>query len=317
MLTEYSKTYKPFKYPQFVNRAVEHDKIHWGEWEADLQEDVRQWKSGTITPQEKHHITSILRLFTQSDVIVGGSYVDVFLPRVKNNEARMMMLSFAQRESIHQRAYALLNDTLGLSEEAYTEFLEYDAMREKAEFMQDFDCDSTSDFGRCIAQTVCNEGMSLFSAFVMLLNYQRFGKMRGMCEIVEWSIRDESLHVEGMTELFRAYCNENPQIVTDDFKRSIYDMFRTAVTLEDAVIDLAYKDGDRDGLSAAEVKQYIRYIADRRLTQLGLKPNFGIEENPLPWLDWVVSGDSLKNFFEGRVTDYNAAGMKGENWGWE
>lgn len=316
MLTEYNKSYKPFKYPQFVNRAVEHDKIHWGEWEADLQEDVRQWKSATISPEEKYHITSILKLFTQSDVIVGGSYVDVFLPRVKNNEARMMMLSFAQRESVHQRAYALLNDTLGLSEEAYGEFLQYEQLREKAEFMQQFSPDTVEGFGRAIAQTVCNEGMSLFSAFVMLLNYQRYGKMRGMCEIVEWSIRDESLHVEGMTDLFRAYCNENPQIVTDDFKRGIYDMFRTAVSLEDAVIDLAYKMGNPQGLEAAEVKQYIRYIADRRLTQLGLKPNFDIQDNPLPWLDWVVSGDSLKNFFEGRVTDYNASGMQGNDWGW-
>lgn len=315
MLTDYSQTYKPFAYPDYVNRAVEHDKSHWGEWEADLQDDVRQWKMGEINPGEKYHITSILRLFTQSDVIVGGSYVDVFLPRLKNNEVRMMLLSFAGRESVHQRAYALLNDTLGLNEEEYASFLKYQELSDKVEFMQNFNPDTVEGFGLSIARTVCNEGMSLFSAFVMLLNYQRTGKMKGMCEIVEWSIRDETMHVEGMVEVFRRYCVENPHIVTDEFKASIYDMFRQAVDLEDAVIDLAYANGDIPGLKASEVKQYIRYLADRRLIQLGLKPNFGIKDNPLEWLDWVINGSSHKNFFEGKVTDYLADGMTGA-WGW-
>lgn len=314
-LTQQSKAYKPFLYADYVNRAIEHEKLHWGEFEADLQEDVRQWKTGEILPHEKLHITSILRLFTQSDVVVGGSYVDIFLPRFKNNEARMMMLSFANRETVHQRAYALLNDTLGLAEEEYLAFLDYQEMAEKIEFMQDFNPDTVEGLGKAVARTVCNEGMSLFSAFVMLLNYQRFGKMKGMCEIVEWSIRDESMHVSGMSEVFKQYCKENPHIVTDEFKLSIYEMFRQAVALEDKVIDLAYSNGDIQGLKADEVKTYIRYLADRRLTQLGLKPNFGVETNPIDWVDWIVSGDSFKNFFEGRVTDYSASGMTG-NWGW-
>jgi ribonucleoside-diphosphate reductase beta chain len=141
--------------------------------------------------------------------------------------------------------------------------------------------------------------------------------MKGMCEIVEWSIRDESMHVEGMTRLFRTFCEEHPRIVNDEFKASIYQMFRDAVALEDKVIDLAYKNIDQiQGLTADDVKGYIRYIADRRLIQLGLKGNWKVKENPLPWLDWIVNGDSLKNFFEGVVTDYNAAGMSGD-WGWQ
>lgn len=311
-LIEYSKAYKPFKYPSLVERAVAHDKLTWGEWESDLSDDVRQWKTGEINEAEKYHITSILKLFTQSDVVVGGSYVDVFLQQIKNNEARMMLLSFAQRESIHQRAYALLNDTLGLDEQEYSSFLAIKEMAEKVEFMSDF---SNGDLAKKIAQTICNEGMSLFSAFVMLLNYQRMGKMRGMCEIVEWSIRDETLHVEGMTELFKIYCKENRKVVTDDLKKSIYEMYTRAVELEDAVIDNAYNDCDIKGLGKDEVKTYIRYLADRRLIQLGLKGIFKVKENPLPWLDVIINGDSHKNFFEGRVTDYSADGMKGE-WGW-
>jgi len=311
-----SNAFKPFSYASFVNQAIEHDKLAWGEWECDLNEDLTQWKSGKISQPEKNFITQILRLFTQSDVIVGGSYVDVFLPRIKNNEARMMMLSFAQRETIHMRSYALLNDTLGFPEAEYTAFLEYEAMAKKIEFMQTFDADTKQGLAKAIAQTVCNEGMSLFSAFVMLLNFQRFGKLKGMCEIVEWSIRDETMHVAGMTELFREYINENPEVVTDDFKQSIYEMYRNAVQLEDSVIDLAFEMGGVEGISSGEVKEYIRYIADRRLTNLGLKPNWNNEENPLPWLDWVLDGDSFKNFFEGRVTDYSAAGMSGSSWGW-
>jgi ribonucleotide reductase beta subunit family protein with ferritin-like domain len=140
--------------------------------------------------------------------------------------------------------------------------------------------------------------------------------MRGMCEIVEWSIRDESMHCEGMVRLFRTFCEEHPRIVTDAFKSDIYQMVRNAVSLEDAVIDLAYEMGNLEGLSSEEVKSYIRYIADRRLIQLGLKGNYGVKENPLPWVDWIIAGDSHKNFFEGVVTDYNAAGISGDDWGW-
>ena len=311
-----SPAYKPFNYASFVNQAVEHDKLHWGEWECDLNEDVVQWKSGKISLSEKNFITQILRLFTQSDVIVGGSYVDVFLPRIKNNEARMMMLSFAHRETVHMCSYALLNDTLGFPEAEYTAFLEYKEMADKLEFMQTFDPDTKQGLAKSLAQTVCNEGMSLFSAFVMLLNFQRYGKLKGMCEIVEWSIRDETMHVAGMTELFRTYTHENPEVVNDEFKLSVYEMYRTAVHLEDKVIDLAFEMGPMEGLTSEEVKLYIRYIADRRLTNLGLKPNWDIESNPLPWLDWVLNGDSFKNFFEGRVTDYSADGMSGSSWGW-
>jgi ribonucleoside-diphosphate reductase beta chain len=323
-LTEVSTTYKPFAFPEFVNHAIDHESMFWGEWEASLQRDVNQWKDGTITPEERNHITQILRLFTQSDQIVGGSYVDVFLPYFKNNEVRMALLSIANRESTHMRAYALLNDTLGLAESEYRAFLEYEEMADKAEFMQDFETDdlgpiSAREMGLNLARTVMNEGMSLFSAFVQLLNYQRpeaGSKMLGMCEIVEWSVRDETKHVEVMAALFRRHVEENPEIVTDSFKRTIYEMYRTGVDLEDKFIELSFAMGGPKGITKEEVKQYIRFVADRRLTQLGLKPNWGIEKNPLPWVDHIIGGDNQKNFFEGRVTDYNHKGMEGD-WGWD
>jgi len=314
-LLELNTTYKPFKYPWAVTYATEHERIHWIEDELDLQTDVNHWKSGKLSEQEKNHITQILRLFTQTDVAVGTNYLEYYIPKFKNNEIRAMLTAFASREFIHQRAYALLNDTLGLPEEEFTTFLEYQQMADKVEFMGNIDVHSLSGTGLAIARTVLNEGMSLFSAFAMLLNYQRFGKMPGMCTVVEWSVRDESQHTEGMAKLFRVFCEEHPRIVNDDFKKEIYEMFRQAVKLEDKVIDLAYEMGALEGLSAGEVKQYIRYLADRRLIQLGLKPNWKVKDNPLPWMEELIGGSSISNFFEKRVTDYNAQGMTG-TWGW-
>ena len=313
-LVEYSKTYKPFLYPWAMQYAEDHEKIHWGSWEAKLQEDVNQWKNGDISDIEKDHITQILRIFTQSDVAVGGNYCDIFINKFKNNEIRNMLLSFANREGTHQRAYALLNDTLGFSEKEYSAFLEFKEMRDKIDFMTnppDFLKNEDQQLAFELARSVCNEGMSLFSAFVMLLNYQRFGKMKGMCEIVEWSIRDESLHVEAMTKLFHEYCKENPHVVTDDLKAYIYTNYTMAVSLETALVDLVFNSNDLQGLTSLEVKTYMNYLADRRLLQLGLKPIFKQKTNPLPWLDWIISGDSFKNFFEGTVTDYSASGMTG------
>lgn len=310
-LTDVSKTYKPFRYPWAMEKAVAHEKMHWGEWEARLHEDLVQWNTGKLTAGEKAHITSILRLFTQSDMEVGRNYLQVFVPYFKNNEVRAMLTSYAAREFVHQRAYALLNDTLGLPEQEYSAFLEEPVLSEKVSFMQADEALTSHDIALSLAQTVCNEGMSLFSAFIMLLGYQRTGKMKGTCEIVEWSIRDENTHVDGMLQLFHTHLEENPEIVTDYFKKRVYDMFRTAVELEDQVIDLAYQDGGPSDLEKEDVKRYVRYLADRRLLQLGMKPNFGVKDNPLPWVDWVISGDSFKNFFEGVVTDYSTAGLIG------
>ena len=316
-LLEYSKTYKPFKYPWAMQIAKDHEnQLHWHEGEANCSPDVDQWKSGKIVPWEKNHITQLLRVFTQSDQQVASNYCDLFIPKFKNNEVRSMLISFAAREGVHQRAYSLLNDTLGFPEEEYSAFLEYSEMAEKIEFMQDNDTSTLKGLGLALAQTVCNEGMSLFSAFIMLLNYQRTGKMQGMCEVVLWSIVDESCHVDGMTQLFRAFCEEHPRVVNNDFKKSIYDMYRTAVSLEDKLIDLAYEMGEPENLSKQEVKDYMRFLANRRLTGLGLKEIWDIPNNPCQWFDWLVNGSSLGNFFETKVTDYSSEGLIGDDWGY-
>ena len=315
MLTQPSKTYKPFQYPWAVDLTKTHEEIHWIEDEAELSEDIQDWRT-KLSAGEKEFITQVLRLFTQSDVQVGENYFELMIPKFKNNEIRNMLSSFATREGVHQRAYALLNDTLGLPDEEFHAFLEYKEMADKVEFMSAGTNASHTDLALVLARSVFNEGMSLFASFVMLLNFQRFGKMKGMGTIVEWSIRDETLHVQGNAKLFRTFCDEHPRIVNDELKSQIYEMAKTAVKLEDKFIDLAYDNHEIQGLSKEEVKQYIRHIADRRLLQLGMKPKFKVKDNPLPWLDWILNGASHDNFFEKRVTEYSVNGMDGD-WGWE
>lgn len=312
----YSKTYKPFKYPWAVELAQKHEKVHWIEDEISLEDDVTDWKRDRISPCEKQFITQVLRLFTQSDVSVGQYYYDKFIPQFKNNEIRNMLGSFAAREAIHQRAYALLNDSLGLPEGDYSVFLEYDEMRKKMEFMLDADTGTRAGLGYGIAKAAFNEGVSLFASFIMLLNFQRRGFMRGMGKVVEWSIRDETLHVEGVSKLFREYCQEHPKIVTDEFKKSIYECAKACVKIEDKFIDLVYKDCNIEGLTADKVKQYIRYLTDRRLIQLGLKGNFKVKTNPIPWAEYIINAPTHDNFFEARSTSYEIGGLTG-NWGYE
>jgi ribonucleoside-diphosphate reductase beta chain len=155
------------------------------------------------------------------------------------------------------------------------------------------------------------EGLQLFSSFAILLNFPRFGKMKGMGQIVTYSIRDESMHVEAMTKLFREFIQENIEIWTDDFKKELYDICRQMVELEDKFLDLVFEMGDIEGLTKQDMYKYNRYIADRRLLQLGLKPNYNQKDNPLPWLDEVM-GIEHQNFFEGRATTYMKAGLRGK-----
>jgi ribonucleoside-diphosphate reductase beta chain len=309
MLLEVSKSYVPI-YPQFVEITKEHEEAHWHEGEAKLQQDVEQWKTGVITEQEKYFVNSILRLFTQSDVAVGSDYYDNLIPVIRNNEARNMLGSFAGREGVHQRAYALLNDTLGFGEEFYTEFLEYGEMKEKLEFMLDVKNTNPQEIAKGIAKQVLVEGVCLFASFAMLLNFQRQGKLMGMGDVNQWSIRDESIHVKGLSALFRQFLKEHPEVINDGFKREIYSTARECVRLEDSFISLAFAKGGQEGITEEGTKQYVRSVCDYRMTQLGFKPEYNVE-NPFNWLDWLTSSSTIENFFEANTTGYSKNSMTG------
>ena len=311
-LLETRDYYKPFDHPWMFDYYSQQNQMHWFPEDVPLHNDVKDWQ--TLDDNEKNLLTQIFRLFTQSDVDVSSGYVDRYMRIFKKPEARMMMGAFNNMESIHQHAYSLLLDTVGMPEIEYKAFADDEAMADKHEYV-DAVRDSKGDKGS-IAKALAiysafTEGLQLFSSFIVLLNFPRFGKMKGMGQIITYSIRDESLHVEAMTKLFREFVQENLDIWTDDFKKEIYQACREMVNLEDRFLDLVFEMGDIDGLTKKEMKQYIRYIADRRLLQLGLKPNYNVKDNPIGWLDDVL-GVEHQNFFEGRATTYMKAGLRGD-----
>jgi len=143
------------------------------------------------------------------------------------------------------------------------------------------------------------------------LNFPRNGTMKGMGQIVTWSIVDETMHTESMIKLFRTYIEENKEIWNDELKGELYTVATRMVELEDKFIDLAFQMGEMQRLTSEDVKQYIRYIADRRLISLGLKGVFKVKKNPLPWVEEMVNSPVHGNFFENRVTDYAKGALSG------
>lgn len=213
--------------------------------------------------------------------------------------------------SIHQRAYALLSDTLGFGDEFYNEFLEYSEMVEKYEYMVEAVEPTDKGFASYLVKQTLIEGVNLFASFAVLLNFDRLGKFPGMCDVVRWSMVDESIHVEGNSLLFREFLNENPEVVDDDFKKGVYDSARELVRLEDLFIEKAFEMGGVSNLTEEDVKSYIRYVADYRLNQLGFKKNWDIKENPLPWIDYLM-GKTFGNFFEREVVEYSKGNLTGQ-----
>ena len=315
-LSEERNYFKPFNYPWAYEAWLKHEQSHWLHTEVPMAEDMKDWKK-KLSKEEKTFLTQIFRFFTQGDIDVAGGYVKNYLPYFPQPEIRMMLTGFAAREALHIAAYSHLIETLGLPETTYNEFLEYEAMREKHDYIMDISSKNTTRENTATHIAVFSaftEGMQLFSSFIMLLNFARHGKMKGMGQIITWSIVDETQHAESMIKLFRTYIEENREIWNDELKGKIYTIAENMVSLEDKFIDLAFGVNEMEGLSAEDVKKYIRYIADRRLISLGLKGVFKVKKNPLPWVEEMINAPTHTNFFENRATDYAKGALSG-NWG--
>ena len=309
-LTDRRSSFKPFSYPWAFDAFLESEKMHWLHTEVPMLEDINDWKN-KLSEEEKQFLTHIFRFFTQGDIDVAGAYVNNYLPTFPAPEIRMMLSSFAAREAIHIAAYSHLIETLGMPETTYNEFLAYEEMKAKHDYVEEFISQDKESIAQQVAVfSAFTEGMQLFSSFVMLLNFTRFGKMKGMGQIISWSISDETHHTENMIKLFREFVKENKHIWNDELKSQLYGIAEKMVELEDKFIDLAFGINEMQGLTKEEVKQYIRYIADRRLIALGLKGIFKVKKNPLPWVDGML-GTTHTNFFEQRVTDYAKGALTG------
>jgi ribonucleoside-diphosphate reductase beta chain len=303
--------YKPFRYPWCYDAWLTQQRIHWLPEEVPMADDVRDWQKN-ISPSEKNLLMQIFRFFTQADVEVNNYYMGHCMHVFKPTEVKMMLSVFSAMETVHVAAYAHLLDTIGLPETEYSEFLKIKAMKDKYDYLNKQKSQSLHDIARTVAIfSAFTEGVQLFASFAILLNFPRHNKMKGMGQIITWSVRDETLHCNSMIRLFKEFIKENPEIWTDQLKKEIYEACRVAVSQEDAFIDLAFEMGPLENLTAVDVKQYIRWIANRRLTQLGLESVYKVEKNPLDWLDTILNAVEHMNFFEGRSTEYSKAATQG------
>ena len=303
-LTKESVVFRPMFFPWAYDAWLQHEQSHWLHTEVPMSEDLKDYRS-KLSKDEQEFLTKILRFFVQGDLDIGGAYHDHYIPIFKNSEVRMMMSGFAAREALHVAAYAHLIETLGLPESTYNEFLQYGEMVEKHDYFKKL---PTAPVAEKIAIiSAFGEGMQLFSSFVMLLNFARNGKLKGLGQIIAWSIVDETQHAEGMIKVYREYVKHHQDETTPE---QIKQIAKEMVDLEDKFIDLAFGMVEVEKLTKEEVKQYIRYIADRRLIAMGMKGIFKIKKNPLPWVDGML-GVSHTNFFEQRVTDYSKGAQTG------
>jgi len=303
--------YKPFRYPWAYEAWLQQQRLHWLPEEVPMSDDVKDWRN-KITASEKHLLTHIFRFFTQADVEVNNCYMKHYTKVFAPTEVQMMLSAFSNMETIHVAAYSHLLDTIGIPEVEYSAFLRYKEMKDKYDYMQGFTVENPTEIARTLAVFGgFTEGLQLFASFAILMNFPRFGKMKGMGQIVSWSVRDETLHTLSIIRLFKTFVEENPQVWTEQFRQELYTSCDTIIHHEDAFIDLAFELGGIEGLTAAEVKQYIRWIGDRRLVQLGLEPKYNIAKNPLPWMDDLLNGVEHANFFENRSTEYSKAATQG------
>lgn len=306
-----SAAYKPFRYPWAFDMWKKQQQVHWMPEEVPLGEDCKDW-AVSLTPSERNLLTQIFRFFTQSDIEVADNYMERYGRVFKPTEVKMMLSSFANMETIHIAAYALLLETIGMPESEFGAFMEYSAMRDKHDFMGKFGVETNADIARTLAMFGgFTEGLQLFASFAMLMNFPRFNKMKGMGQIVSWSVRDESLHCEGIIKLYHAF-NKETGAVTPEVAADIVECCKTVVEMEDRFIDLAFEMGPVEGMTPDDIKQYIRFIADWRLRQLHLPEVYGVKENPLPWLQSMLSGVEHANFFEARATEYSKAATTGQ-----
>ena len=324
------RVFKPMEYPEAFEHWETHERMHWMYDEVPLADDVADF--ARADDREKEFISGVMRLFTTNDVEVGHGY-DVLLRIFKPTEVTMMLRGFAARENTHIAAYSLFTETLGFEDSFYTEYLEDNTMKDKVDYIEsaqvhkyeEYAADykpEYGDFDKYISRryrqdimfmlavyATLTEGVSLFAQFAMLLKYQLDNKYKGLGTIVEWSIKDEEQHVQGNSWLFRTFVRENADVFDDEIKHRIYQAARDVVAKELKLVD----ELNPPHMDKEVVKEYIKYIADQRLKLIGFKANWGIEENPLPFMD-NVTGVTLTNFFEGRATEYARGALQGS---WE
>ena len=302
--------YAPFEYPQAYDYFVKQQSAHWLPWEVQMSSDINDWALN-LSPTDKHVIGSILKTFTISEIHVTDYWANKVANWFKKPEIQMMANTFASFEAIHASGYSFLEESLGIQD--YEAFLQEPEAKAKIDrLINTKGKKNKEDIAKSLAIfSAFTEGVNLFSSFAILMSFQQRNLLKGVGQIVAWSIRDESLHSEAGCWLFREFIKENPEIWTDTLKKEIYDAARLTVDLEDAAIDKAFEKGNLPNLTAKDLKNYIRYRCNTKLQDLGLKQNWkNIDKDSLQNLEWfsiIASGVEMQDFFAGRATGYSKA----------
>lgn len=300
-------TYAPFEYEQAYKYWELQQQSHWLHTEIAMAGDISDWKM-VLNDAERNVIGNILKGFTQSEVFIQEYWCQMVGKWFKKPEIQMMAATFSSFESIHAVSYAYLNQSLGL--EDFSAFLHEPTAKAKIDRLIATKGKSKEEIAKSIAIfSAFNEGVNLFSSFAVLLNFSRTNKMKGLGQIIAFSIKDESLHSEAGCWLFRTLVKEYPEIFTDELKKDLYDAARLTVELEDNFIDKVFELGDIEGITAKDLKQFIRHRCNTKLEDIGLRKNWkNVDKEALErmsWFDVLSAGVSHSDFFASRVTDYS------------
>jgi ribonucleoside-diphosphate reductase beta chain len=306
MITDRRDFYKPFEYQEAFDFYLDQQRSHWLADEVPLASDLNDWKQ-KLTESEKNLIGNILKSFAQTEVHVNdywSSKVSQWFPKP---EIVAMTSTFGSFEAIHAHAYARLNEALDL--EDFKAFLEDEAAVNKIERLQATPMDTLSERAQSLAIfSAFTEGVNLFSSFAILMSFQLRNLMKGTAQIVEWSVRDESLHSKAGCWLFRTMMGEMPELNTEELRNKVTEACHLSVQLEFDFIDKAFEMGEVEGLNRAQLQNFIKARANEKMIELGYNAVYNdIEPNLLKQMEWfghLTSGKTHQDFFAGRVTDY-------------
>jgi ribonucleoside-diphosphate reductase beta chain len=306
-LTEPRHFYKPFEYPQAFEYYKNQHRAHWLADEVPLASDLNDWRLN-LNESEKNLIGNILKSFAQTEVHVNDYWSSKISQWFPKPEVVAMASSFGAFEAIHAEAYARLNDELGLDN--FQAFMEDEASRNKIERLLETPSETLEEKALALAIfSAFTEGVNLFSSFAILMSFQLRNMLKGTGQIVEWSVRDESLHSTAGCWLFRTLMQESPELDTVEMRNNVIEACNLSVKLEFDFIDKAFEMGEIEGLNKDQLKNFIKARANDKMKELGYNPVYNdIDPALLKQMEWfshLTSGKTHQDFFANRVTDYS------------
>lgn len=309
----------PLKYKWAWEHYLNGCANNWLPTEVPMAKDIELWKSDKLTADERRVIMRNLGFFSTAESLVGNNIVLAIFKHVTNPEARQYLLRQAFEEAVHTHTFHYIVESLSLNQgEVFNMYNEVNSIHNKDKFEMQLTADlldpnfntSTPEGARkflenLIGYYIIMEGIFFYSGFVMILSFHRQNKMTGVGEQFQYILRDETIHLNFGIDLINGIKEENPELWTPEFQAHILDLIRQAVELEYKYAEDCLPNGIL-GLSAPMFREYVQYIADRRLERIGLKPQYG-SKNPFPWMSETIDLGKEKNFFETRVTEYQTA----------